>query len=83
MSLNDAIEQLNDFLKQNPHLAAQQAIISTKLNTLPEGSRLPYIFEIMMDSRDEMGTAMEKACTPLKALETLITNLTSQTSRLK
>ena len=83
MNLEQAEIQLDLFLIQNPKYVPFQLELNEALDALPEAMRLPYIFEMMLDSQDDLKAKLEEACTSLNTLKTKLTDLTSQTSPLK
>ena len=83
MNLEQAEIQLDLFLIQNPQYLDYQLELNEALDALPDAMRLPYIFELMLDSRDELTNTLEDTCTSLNTLKTTITGLTSPTSPLK
>ena len=83
MTLEQAEIHLDLFLIKHPEYMDFQKELKASLDALPEAMRLPYIFEMMLDSQDELKAKLEDTCTHLNILKTKITTLTSQTLPLK
>ena len=69
MNLEQAEIQLDLFLIQNPKYIPFQLELNATLDSLPEAMRLLYIFDMMLDSQDELKAELEDACQIMKLIK--------------